>query len=234
MRVVFAGASPLAVRAAQLLIGHGDEVVIIEPSQERIDALSEQIDCGFLHGDAGKPELLREAAPERTDVLFCLSDDDRANILTSLIGRSLAFRRTVTKIEDEDLEEICLELGLKDTIVPSRTIGRFLADVVRGPQILELSTFIKGQARFFSFKIDPRDAGRTFDDFDLPAGARAICFYRHDEFHLAEPDSKLQQGDEVVILTHSRNLETLRQRWAPETRGEEPSQAATGDSATQA
>ncbi len=224
MRVVFAGATQLAVQAARLLIERGDELVIIEADKSKIEKLSDEIDCGFLHGDAGKPEVLREAAPERTDVLFCLSDDDRVNIIASLIARSLKFERVVTKIEDEESEEICLELGLKDTIIPSRTIGRFLADFVRGPQILELSTFIKGEARFFSFKVGPDDVGQAIKDFDLPDDARVICYYRDEHFHLSEPDSKLKKDDEVVILTHSRNLEELRERWAPETRGEGPSE----------
>jgi trk system potassium uptake protein TrkA len=103
-------------------------VVIIEQDKERIDALTEEIDCGFLHGDGSKPAILREADPEGTQVLFALTGNDQANILASLVGRSLGFKRVVTKIEDPELEHICKELGLEDVIVPSRTIGRFLAE----------------------------------------------------------------------------------------------------------
>lgn len=229
MRVVFTGASDLSVRAAQLLIKRGVEVVVIEKDRERIDELSDTMDCGFLQGDAGKPEILREAGPDQTDILYCLSNDDRVNIIASLIGASLGFERVVTKIEEPDLEEICLELGLKDTIVPSRTIGRFLADLAHGPQILELSTIIKGEARFFSFRAGDGEKQRTVDDLDLPAEARVICLYREDRFQLADPRTRLQEGDEVVILTHSRNLGELRRRWAPEARAEQPSEAAARD-----
>ena len=61
-------------------------------------------------------------------MLFALTDNDQANILASLVGRSLGFKRVVTKIQDAELEHICKELGLEDIIVPSRTIGRFLAE----------------------------------------------------------------------------------------------------------
>lgn len=128
MRVVFIGASSLAVVTAKLMRERGEEVVIIEHDKDHIDALSEELDCGFLHGDGSKPAILREANPEGTDVLFALTDNDQANILASLVGRSLGFKRVVTKIQDAELEHICKELGLEDIIVPSRTIGRFLAE----------------------------------------------------------------------------------------------------------
>ena len=128
MRVVFIGASSLAVLTAKLMRERGDEVVIIEHDKDHIDALTEELDCGFLHGDGSKPAILREADPNGTDVLFALTDNDQANILASLVGRSLGFKRVVTKIQDAELEHVCKELGLEDIIVPSRTIGRFLAE----------------------------------------------------------------------------------------------------------
>ena len=73
MRVVFIGASELAVHAASLLINRGDQVVIIEKDKEKIDDLSDELDCSFLHGDASKPAILNETAPEKTSDLIALS-----------------------------------------------------------------------------------------------------------------------------------------------------------------
>ena len=128
MRAVFIGAGSLATATARLMRKRGVEVVIIEQDKDRIDALTEEIDCGFLQGDGSKPAILREADPAGTDVLFALTGNDQANILASLVGRSLGFKRVVTKVDDPELEHICKELGLEDVIVPTRTIGRFLAE----------------------------------------------------------------------------------------------------------
>ena len=128
MRAVFIGAGSLAVVTAKLIRERGEEVVIIEQDKERIDALADELDCGFLHGDGSKPAMLREADPEHTDVLFALTGNDQANILASLVGRSLGFKRVVTKIDDDEFEHICKELGLEDVIVPTRTVGRYLAE----------------------------------------------------------------------------------------------------------
>ena len=214
MRIAFVGAGEVAVRTAELLIERGHEVIIIENDQEKIDALSDTLDCSFLHGDGSKPAILREVGPEQTDVLFCLTDSDQANLISSLVGRSLGFKRVIPSIQDPEFEGICWELDLKDTILPSRTISRYLADMVEGLDILELSTVIKGEARFFAFTVD-KEKEKSVADLELPKNAKVICYYRDGRFSLAHDETKLRKGDEMVILTHSENIGELRERWAP-------------------
>jgi trk system potassium uptake protein TrkA len=212
MRVVFIGASTLAILTAQTLVSRGHEVVIVEKDQSIIDTLSETIDCGFLHGDGTKPAILREADPQETDFLFCLSGDDQTNIIASLVGRSLGFRRVITKVDDEELEHICIELGLTDTIIPDLTIGRYLADIVEGRDIMELALTIKGDARVFSF-VASREDEKRISELGLPSMARVVCLYRDEEFLLPEKDTRIKKGDEVVVLGHRDNLDALQQRW---------------------
>ena len=131
MRLVFLGATALAVRTAHALIEAGHKVVIIERNAERIEELSEQLDCAFLHGDGSKPDMLKEADPGNTDILYCVTNHDQTNIIASLIGMSLGVPRVVTMIEDEEFLPICEELGLKDTILPVRTVSRHLAGLAK-------------------------------------------------------------------------------------------------------
>ena len=72
---------------ARTLVKRGHEIVIIERDKGHIDALSEELDCGYIHGDGSKPAILREADPAQTDFLFCLTDNDQSNILASLAWR---------------------------------------------------------------------------------------------------------------------------------------------------
>jgi trk system potassium uptake protein TrkA len=80
---------------------------------------------------------------------------------------------------------------------------------------------IKGEARFFSFTVE-EDAGTRIGALDLPDEARAVCYYREERFHLAEDDHRLEKGDELVVLTHSRNLKDLRERWKPQAMEPQP------------
>lgn len=212
MRAVMIGAGSLTLMTARLLLKHGHEVVIIDADKARLDSLATELDCGFLCGDGSKPAILREADPEHTDLLFCLTGNDQTNILASLVGRSLGFERIVTRIEDAELEHICIELGLKDTIIPARTIGRYLADLFEGRDPLELSTMIRDEARVFSFVAHESDIGELHQ-LDLPQQSRVICIYRDSSLIIPDNAEEIRDQDEVVIITLRKNLPQLEERW---------------------
>ena len=191
-----------------------------------LDALSEEIDCSFLQGDGSRPDILREVNPEQTDILFCMTDSDQDNVIASLLGRSLGFKRVVTSIRDEQFEGICRELGLSETIIPSRTISRYLKDMVGGNKNVELSTVLKDEARFFTFIATKEDAV-TVKALKLPAEARVVCYYREGRFSHADEKVTLRAGDEVVILTHSKHLGELEQRWQPKQGEQEPADSVS-------
>lgn len=213
MRAVFIGASTLAVATARILLKRGHEVVIVEKDKEKVDALTQELDCGFLHADGSIPAVQREANPEQTDFLFCVTGSDQTNIISSLVGRSLKFPRVVTKINDPEFEHICIELGLEDVIIPSRTIGRHLAEMFDGTDPFEISAMIKAEARVFSFVAREADEVAV-GELELPDDCRVMIIYRNDRFILPEDKDKLQAGDEVVLITHSRNLPVLVDRWS--------------------
>jgi trk system potassium uptake protein TrkA len=214
VRVVFVGAGSLSTSAAQVLLARGHEVVVVERDRARIEELAGGLECAFVHGDATRPAILREVDPRHTDHLFCLTDSDQTNLIASLVGRSLGFRNVVTGIREEDFEHICIELGLTQTVVPTRTIGRYLADVAEGHDVVELSTAIKGDARVFMLVAREQDA-LPISELELPDAARVSHLYRDGSLLIPDADTKLRRGDEVVVITHRKHLEALRERWAP-------------------
>jgi trk system potassium uptake protein TrkA len=213
MRIVFVGASALTLMAVRMIAARGHEVIVIESDETRLKALGDDVDCGRIHGDGTRPLVLKEADPAGTDFLFCLTGSDQANIIGSLVGRTLGFRRVITRIDDPDFEHICVELGLEDTIIPARTIGRFLTDMVEGRDPLELSAMVKDDAAVFSFVARDEDAG-AIGDLELPADTRVACTYRDGRFQPVTDDSKIKAGDEILVITRRSLLAELRDRQA--------------------
>jgi trk system potassium uptake protein TrkA len=214
LRIVFSGAGPTAVLATQQLIKKGHDIVIVELDKEKIDKLSDDLDCSFLHGDAGKPSILSQVDPKSCDFLFCLTDNDQANIITSLLGRSMGFERIITSVEDEDLGSLCDELGLEDTIIPASTMSRHLNNIVEGLDNVELSTLLRGNVRFFSFIAGEDDEGQI-EEMELPDETKAIYYYRDDAFQFVEENASIREGDEVVLLTKVDHLKELNERFNP-------------------
>lgn len=202
MKIVFIGAGATTVMTAQLLIEQGHEVVIIEKDETRIRELADDLDCGFLHGDGTRPDVLKQADPKSIDVLLCLADMDQDNILASLVGRALKIPHVITKLALAEFETVATALELETVVLPVRTVSRRLAEMVEGRDTLELSNLIKEDARLFSILVQENQVGPA-QRLALPKDARIVWLYRQGKLHFNSPDLVLKEGDEVVILSHS-------------------------------
>jgi len=212
MRVTIVGASTLGVQAARALTERGHEVVVIDQDEERIESLSDELDCGLMVGDGSRPAVLAEVGPKQSDVLFCVSNRDEANILGALVGRSLGFGRVVPKVEDPQLEPICTELGLDDVIVPDREVAMQLVDMVEGRNAPELSAVVRSGVRFFAFKVP--EGVNNGEALALPDGVSLVARTRGNESVLAQLDTSLEEGDEVVVIAEEGRVDELRERFS--------------------
>lgn len=214
MRIAIVGASSVGVATARMLIAHKHDVVIVETDRQRIEDLSEDLDCAFLHGDGSRPRVLREVGPQETKFLMCLSDNDQDNILSSLVGRSLGFETVITKIADPEFEPICAELGLEHTISADQITARTLADSVEGRDAVDLSTVLRGDIRFFVCVAGEDDAGRLHD-LKLPSDTKVLYAYRDGNLIIPDERFEVRKGDNLVLITSSEHIGALDERWRP-------------------
>ena len=229
MRIVFIGASTLTEATARMMLAQGHEAVIVAPEEDKLDAYRESLDCGLVKGDGTRPAVLREVSPKHTDFLLCLGESDQANIIASLVGRALGFERIVTKIDDPDFEKVCIELDLQDTIMPQQEVGEALLDLIRGRQRAALSAVIRGQVRFHAFEVSKELAGKTAGDIDFGKHTHPVAVNRveKDESKVVDDDTKLHEGDELVVVTQQSELDRLHQTFGP--KPEENGDAARRD-----
>jgi trk system potassium uptake protein len=212
MRIALVGGGTVAVQMAHLLTERGHDVVIVDRDKDRIEDLSDTLDCGFLKGDGSNPAVLKDIGPEETDYLVCLTDSDQDNILAAIVGKSLGFKSVITKIENEEYEQVCMEIGLEHTIIPDRTLARNLSDMIEGQSVIEMSTMIRGDIRFFSYIASEEDAGRA-GEIDYPDNTKPVCVYRGDDFLISNDDTEIRADDEVILITERRAVPKLKERW---------------------
>lgn len=132
MRMVIIGASTLGLATARKMLSAEHEVVVIDSDETEIEYLSDKYDCSFVHGDGTKPSVLKDVDPGNTDVLFCVTDNDTANILSAVVARSMDFDRVVLRIESAEMEAVCEQLELTNIIIPDDRIANELLDFAEG------------------------------------------------------------------------------------------------------
>ena len=101
------------------------------------------------------------------------------------------------------------------TISADQTTARSLVDTVEGRDAVELSRVSRGDVRFFVFTVRGCDEG-PLEDLSLPAETRVLFAYRDDEPLFAADELELREKDDVILLTRSKYLNDLRERWKPD------------------
>lgn len=212
MRIVFIGAGQLTKIAATELLKEGHDVIIIDIDKNRIDELSEELDCGFIHGDGTKPRILEEADPKHTDMLFCVTGDDRSNIIASLVAKSLNFKKTVLAIQDADFEPISSKLDLESTIVPAKLVSTYLQELIHGRDVFQICNMMQKKVHLFSF-CAAKDDEKSIENVKLPDLCKIVWIFRNEDLIFPEKDTEIQEKDCVVIAAHLDKIGHLKEQY---------------------
>ncbi|WFO75205.1 NAD-binding protein [Desulfurococcaceae archaeon MEX13E-LK6-19] len=211
MRVIVAGASRIGKHIAQQLAGEGHDVVLLEPSEEVAKQIANELDCTVIHGDPTNVNTLREAGVENVDYFIAAMDDDKDNIIAGVAAKNLGAKEVIIILNDESYEQLALNLGIYGIVSPSKLAVLQILALVKGFDIVNLTTVIKSDARFFTGVISEKLDGKKISEIKLPGDSMIIAVYRGEEFLLPKNDLVLRKGDEVVVITRDSDLSKVKE-----------------------
>ena len=223
-RITIAGGGNIGLRLAHKLENRYS-VKIIERSHERCLFLSEELSNAIvLHGSASDQDLLLEENIEDTDVFLALTNDDEANIMSSLLAKRLGARKVMTLINNPAYVDLVQGGEIDIAISPQQnTIGSLLTHVRRGDMV-NVHSLRRGAAEAIEVIAhgDNRTSkvvGRKIEDIDLPEGAAIGAIVREtdsgSEVLIAHDDVIVETNDHVIVFLvdrrHTRHVEQLFQ-----------------------
>lgn len=204
-RVVIAGGGHIGEHLARTIEGRYG-VRIIEHNRQRCYELSETLDRTIvLSGDASDRDLLLEENIEETDVFCAVTNDDEANIMSSMLAKSLGARKVITLINNPAYVDL-IEGGTIDTVISPQqaTLGSILTHIRRG-DIARVHSLRRGAAEAIEAiahgdKSSSKLIGRKIENIDLPPGTNIGAIVRGDEVVIAHDDIVVESGDHVVLF----------------------------------
>lgn len=204
-RVIIAGGGNIGKRLAKALEGQF-QVKLIDHNTERTVAISEELDKTIvLQGDAADEELLLEENIEDTDVFCALTNDDEANILSSMLAKRLGAKKVMTLINRAAYVDL-VESGDIDIAIspPQATIGSLLAHVRRGDVVM-VHSLRRGAAEAIEAiahgdRNSSRVVGRAVEEIKLPHGTTIGAIVRGDEVLIAHHDTVIEAEDHVLLF----------------------------------
>ncbi|MBJ7554893.1 Trk system potassium transporter TrkA [Marinomonas spartinae] len=208
-RIIIAGGGNIGERLAHSLEKEY-RVKIIERDPERCRYLSETLDKTIvLNGDASKKELLQEENIESTDVFCALTNNDEANIMSSMLAKVLGVRTVMTIINNPAYVDIVQEGMIDIAISPQQTTISSLLTYIRRGDVVNVHSMRKGAAEALEAVAhgDYRSSkvvGRSIAKVNLPEGATIAAIVREDDVILATGDVIIQAEDHVIIFVSNK------------------------------
>ncbi|KAB1188881.1 MULTISPECIES: TrkA family potassium uptake protein [Haloferax] len=200
LRVIVAGGGEMGVRTAELLDDRGHDVVIVESDPDRCDELADRYIATIIEGDASRPATLRQAQPERSDVIAALTDDETTNFAICMAAQRMSDIRTVMRIS-ETADELYEEF-VDGLVFPERLGARAATNEIANGGVRTIED-IGGNVEVVEVEVadDAPVAGKRLDEVRLPRGSLIIVDYRGDR--LGGPDTVLEPGHRYVLAVES-------------------------------
>ena len=219
-RVVIAGGGQIGERLAEAIESRY-QVKIIEMNPSRCRHLSDHLDSTVvLQGSASDRDLMLEENIAEADIFLALTNDDEANIMSSLLAKRLGARKVMTIINNPAYVDLVQGGEIDIAISPQlATIGTLLAHVRRG-DIVSVHSLRRGAAEAIEAIAhgDARSSkviGRAIEDIALPTGTTIGAIIRNDEVLIAHDDTVIEAGDHVILFVvdkkYIRDVEKLFQ-----------------------
>ncbi|MBK5517681.1 Trk system potassium transporter TrkA [Pseudomonas sp. TH10] len=217
-RIVIAGGGQIGERLAEAIESRY-QVKIIEMNPARCRYLSDTLDSTVvLQGSASDRDLLLEENIADADIFLALTNDDEANIMSSLLAKRLGAKKVMTIINNPAYVDLIQGGDIDIAISPQlATIGTLLAHVRRG-DIVSVHSLRRGAAEAIEAiahgdEKSSKVIGKAIENIGLPPGTTIGAIIRDEEVIIAHDDTVIEAGDHVILFLvdkkHIRDVEKL-------------------------
>ena len=208
MRVVIVGAGAVGSYLAERLSLEGQDVVVIEADAARAQEVQEQIDCLVVHGNGATLESLQAARVDRADLFIAVSSSDAVNVLAAHAATRLGAPTRIARVEDPQLREEAMELGVDLLIDPGEATARDLLLLVQQRGVSELIEFADGRLDLIGGFISPEApvAGLTLAELRRQVSGWSwivVAVIRDGGTMIARGSTQILAGDHVLFMTES-------------------------------
>ena len=211
--VIIGGGNVGAFVAQELEAVKGIRCRVIEYKKERAEEAAENLrKTVVLHGDAMMAEIQQEAGVPDAELVLCLTNDDKTNILAGVLAKKLGAKQTVSLVNDVSMQELVSELPIDKIIDPrAATVSSILRHVRRG-RILDVYTLADGEAEILEGEVleTSRLAGKKIEDIELD-GIAIGAIIQDGVVAPMEANLTIKKGDRLVVLAEKSSFKEVEQ-----------------------
>jgi trk system potassium uptake protein TrkA len=195
----------------------GHQVLAIDKNEESLREITEEV-THAVQLDSTEAEALRGVGITNFDaVVVAIGNFIEESILTTLLLTELGCKRIIAKAVDHRQGKVLERIGAHLVVYPERDMGVRIAHTLAAPGLLD---YLELSPTFSIEELSVPEgmAGRTLGQLDLKARyGVSVLLIRRDTQLMISPavDTKLEQGDVLVVVGENRQLNRLESSLEP-------------------
>ncbi|HUQ21817.1 MAG TPA: TrkA family potassium uptake protein [Gaiellaceae bacterium] len=214
MYVVVAGGGKVGANVARSLLRMGHEVTLVEQRPYRYERLEEEFEHQVLLGDATELHVLEKAGIARPpDLVLAVTGDDEDNLVICQIAREgYNVPKVIARVNDPRNQAHFELLGITQTVCATSNILGLVEHEVPEHELVHLLELRNENLEIVEVLIEGGApcAGKRIDKLNLPDGARVISVVRSGVAQIADGDTEIRAGDQVLAILEPGKEDELR------------------------
>ncbi len=211
-RAMIIGAGRTGRFLAPMFDKQGVKVKIIDKDRERCRLAAEKLEDGLaICGDGTDIDLLMEEGVGEADVVICLTEDDKLNLMLALLAKHLGAKKTIVRVARIEYVDLMEKVGV-DIVLSARLLSasEVLAFARRGGVVsVSLLEGAKAEAVEVIVQEGAPVANRPLMAVKLPRECLVCAYVRGDEAYIPNGESVLQPGDRAILFIQTKYSKTV-------------------------
>lgn len=219
MNIIIAGDGEVGFHLAKMLIDLKHNIVVVDPNQELLKMLENNMDLIAITGDSTSSSVLEDADVSKADLLISVVHEEKTNIVTCILGKKMGAKYTIARVNNvEYLEErnkaIFRGLGIDELIAPERIAAEEIYDLLRQNAATEVYEFGNSALELFLMRLHEQApvVGKSLlevGNAHQPLKFQALGIHRKGKTIIPKQDDVFEINDLVYIISEQKGKEEV-------------------------
>ncbi|MBP8820177.1 MAG: Trk system potassium transporter TrkA [Syntrophomonadaceae bacterium] len=193
------------------------QIKVIEKDLMRARQISAKLKHSLvIQGDGSDYQLLQEENIGNSDLFIAVTDDDKINVLCSLIASNLGVKKAICQVKRTDIMPLVEQIGI-DTILSPRmlTAGVILKYLRRG-DIISVTVFGDDRAEMLELLAQPGSSAvnKELRHIRFPSGSVIGAVMRDDKVIIPDGNFQIKAHDRLMVFSMLKSIHKIERLFA--------------------
>ena len=216
--VIILGGSRVAYYLAEMLIGIGVSVKIIDKDEKICETLGDALPKAVvIYGDGSEQELLLEEGIKNADAFISLTGSDETNILVSMFAMMNDVKKVIAKVDRDEIAPMAARLGLDCIVSPKKMVSDVVLRYARalenskGSNVETLYKLMDDNVEALEFNVreDAPIVNIPLKNLKILKNTLIIGIVREGATITPSGNTEIHAGDRVVVITTNHGLDDI-------------------------